>query len=69
MGNIVWYAETGMKQNTVVRFDPATEKFQSWLIPSGGGIVRNMMPAKDGNVWLACSGVKTLALVEVKKSN
>ena len=60
VGSIIWYAETGMKQNTIVRFDPATEKFQTWLIPSGGGVVRNMMPDKNGNVWIAGSGVKTI---------
>ena len=26
--------------NPIVRFDPKTEKFQSWAIPSGGGVVR-----------------------------
>lgn len=65
VGNIVWYCETGMKQNTVVRFDPATETFQSWLIPSGGGVVRNMMPDKNGNVWIAGSAAKTIAEVQV----
>jgi virginiamycin B lyase len=54
-----------MKQNTIVRFDPATEKFQTWLIPSGGGVIRNMMPDKDGNVWIAGSGVKTIGEVQV----
>ena len=68
VGNIVWYAETAMKQNTVVRFDPATEKFQTWVIPSGGGVVRNMMPDKDGNLLLACHGANTIAEVQVKKN-
>ena len=30
------------KPNTIVRFDLQTEKFQSWPIPGGGDIVRNM---------------------------
>ena len=38
----VWYNESGAKPNTIVRFDPKTEKFQSWAIPGGGDIVRNM---------------------------
>jgi hypothetical protein len=25
-------------------FDRKTEKFQTWIIPSGGGVVRNMIP-------------------------
>jgi virginiamycin B lyase len=38
----LWYNESGAKPNTIVRFDPLTEKFQSWIIPGGGDIVRNM---------------------------
>jgi virginiamycin B lyase len=65
--NIVWYSESGVRPNTVVRFDPATEKFQTWVIPSGGGVVRNMMADRDGNLWLACSGVNGIAEVAVKR--
>ncbi len=68
VGNIVWYCETGVKPNTVVRFDYRTEKFQTWLIPSGGGTVRNMMPTPEGNLWLATSGVNGIAMVEVKSN-
>ncbi|PYR33124.1 MAG: cytochrome C, partial [Acidobacteria bacterium] len=49
-------------------FDPQTEKFQSWVIPSGGGVVRNMMANRAGNLVLACSGVNRVALVEVSKA-
>ena len=66
IGNIIWYSESGVKPNTVVRFDPKTEKFQTWVIPSGGGVVRNMMATPQGNLWLACSGVNGIAFVEVK---
>jgi len=62
----VWYSESGVRPNTLVRFDPQTQRFQTWAIPSGGGIVRNMMPTRDGNLALACSGVNRVALVRVK---
>lgn len=62
---IVWYVESGVAPNMVVRFDPATGKFQSWPIPSGGGVVRHMVTASDGSLWLACSGVDKMAHVEV----
>jgi virginiamycin B lyase len=62
----VWYSESGIRPNTLVRFDPATEKFQTWVIPSGGGVVRNMMVTLDGNLVMACSGVNRVALVEVQ---
>lgn len=64
--HIVWDVETGVSPNMLVRFDPATERFQSWPIPSGGGVVRHMVAAPDGTLWLACSGVDRLARVNVK---
>ena len=66
VGNIVWYVETGVRPNMLVRFDPATETFQSWTIPSGGGVVRHMVTGPDGTLWLACSGVDRIAHVEIK---
>jgi len=65
VGTVVWYSESGVRDDTLVRFDTETEEFQSWLIPSGGGVVRNMMATADGNLVLACSGVNRVALVEV----
>jgi virginiamycin B lyase len=64
----MWYSESNTKPNTLVRFDTKTEKFQTWIIPSGGGVVRNMVSTPDGNLWLACSGVNGIAFVEVKTS-
>jgi uncharacterized protein GlcG (DUF336 family) len=69
VGNIVWYVETGVSPNMLVRFDPATERFQSWPIPSGGGVVRHMVAASDGTLWLACSGVDRIARVVVKSQD
>jgi virginiamycin B lyase len=63
----IWYTESAVKPNTLVRFDLATQKFQTWPIPSGGGVVRNMMPMPDGTgIVMACSGVNRIALAEVK---
>jgi len=66
--DIVWYSESAVSPNTLVLFDPKTEKFQTWTIPSGGGVVRNMMSTKDGNLVLACSGRNRVAFVEVKNT-
>lgn len=63
----VWYSESGVQPNTVVMFDPATEKFQTWPIPSGGGVVRNVSVTKDGNLALALSGVNKIGLVEIRR--
>jgi virginiamycin B lyase len=62
----VWYSESGVRPNTLVRFDPATERFQTWAIPSGGGVVRNMMVTRDGNIAMAESGVNRIALAVVE---
>ncbi|MBI1778234.1 MAG: cytochrome C [Proteobacteria bacterium] len=66
LDDVIWYSESGVKPNTIVRFDRKTEAFQSWPIPSGGGVVRNMMTTRDGKLALACSGVNGLALVEIR---
>ena len=67
INDVLWYSESGVRPNTIVRFDPETEKFQSWAIPSGGGVVRNVSLAKNGDLWLAGSAASTLVRVEFKK--
>jgi virginiamycin B lyase len=66
VNGVVWYCETGVRPNTLVRFDPKTEKFQTWIIPAGGGVVRNMMHFADGKLALAESAENVVALVTVK---
>ncbi len=62
----VWYSESGAKPTTIVRFDPATETFQSWAIPGGGDIVRNMDVNRDGNPVMANSLVNQVGLIEIR---
>jgi virginiamycin B lyase len=62
----LWYCESGANPNTIVRFDPKTEQFQSWPIPGGGDIVRNMDVGRDGNPILANSLANQVGIVEVK---
>jgi virginiamycin B lyase len=64
----IWYSESGVEPNTLVRFDPATSAFQKWDIPSGGGVVRHMVTAPNGDLLLACSGVDKVARVRIRKS-
>jgi len=66
VGDVVWYSESNTKPNTIVRFDSKTEKFQTWAIPSGGGVVRNMVHTPDGNLWITCSGMNRIGEVHVK---
>jgi virginiamycin B lyase len=61
---MVWYSESGATPNTIVRFDPRTEEFARTKIPSGGGTVRNMAATSDGRIYLACSGVNKVGVVQ-----
>ena len=66
----VWYNESGQRPDALVRFDPKTETFQSWAIPSGGvhaGIVRHMRPTKDGNLLIHQSSTNRIILVTLAK--
>jgi len=62
----VWYSESGIVPNSLVRFEPATERFQTWNIPSGGGVVQ-ISVTKDGDLALAESSVNKIALVKITK--
>jgi virginiamycin B lyase len=61
---MVWYSESGVKPNTIIRFDPKTGVFARAAIPSGGGVVRNMAATSDGRVYIACSGVDKVGVVQ-----
>jgi virginiamycin B lyase len=67
ISDVIWYSESEAKPNTVVRFDPKTQKFQSWTIPGGGNIVRNTDVTKDGDFVLANSLVNSVTLVTIPK--
>ena len=62
----VWYSESGLKPNTLVRFDPGAQAFAREEIPSGGGVVRNMVATPTGYLFLACSGVNKVAVVKTR---
>jgi virginiamycin B lyase len=59
---VVWYSESGVQPNTLVRFDPATRRFEVMPIPSGGGVVRNLVATPQGQLYLACSGANRVAV-------
>jgi len=63
----VWCSESGVKPNTLVRFDTKSESFSTEPIPSGGGVVRNMVATPNGKLYLACSGVNKVAVVDLSR--
>jgi virginiamycin B lyase len=55
MDGAIWYNESGVRPDMLVRFDPDTETFQSWPLQSGGvqaGIHRNGHVTRDGRSLL-----------------
>lgn len=56
--DIVWLSDFGA--NAVVRFDPKSEKFTVYPLPSRGAAVRQIL-GRRGEVWLPESGVNKIA--------
>ena len=65
--DIVWYNESNQRPDALVRFDPKTEKFQSWAIPSGYGIIRNMAVSPDGNLLIHQTMSNRIGVVTIPK--
>ena len=63
--DVIWYNESGMRPDALVRFNPRTEAFQSWAIPSGVGIVRNMWKTEAGNLLIHQSSSNRIGLVKI----
>ena len=53
--------------DALVRFDPKTEKFQSWAIPSGVGIIRHMRKTPDGNLTIHQTSTNRIGLAIIGK--
>ena len=64
---VVWYNESGMRPDALVRFDPNTEGFQSWAIPSGVGIIRNVWVTQDKNLLIHQSSSNRIGLVRIPR--
>jgi len=70
VNGIVWYNESGVRPDPLVRFDPKTETFQSWPIPSGGiyaGIWRHGRATREGNLLIHQSSTNRIILVTPKQ--
>ncbi len=65
--DVVWYNESGMRPDALVRFEPESETFQSWAIPSGVGIVRNTWVTEEGNLLIHQSSTNKIGLVKIPR--
>jgi len=65
---IIWYNESGVRPDMLVRFDSATEEFQSWAIPSGNvyaGIIRHMRKTRDDDIMIHQSSTNRIMRVNL----
>ena len=68
----VWYNESAQRPDALVRFDPVTETFQSWPVPSGGiyaGMIRHMRPTREGNLLIHQTSTNRIYEVNVKSGS
>lgn len=63
--DVVWYNESGMRPDALVRFDPKSETFQSWAIPSGVGIVRHVWVTREGDLLIHQSSSNRVGRVRI----
>ena len=61
----VWFNESNQRPDALVRFDPKTERFQSWPIPSGYGIVRNMWVTRAGDLLIHQTSSNRIGVVRI----
>ncbi len=59
----VWLTDFGA--NALVRFDPKTERFESFPLPSGNAQVRQIL-GRHGEVWGAESGTDKLVVIRTR---
>src|SRR5215208_3794957 len=66
MNGGVWYNESGVRPDALVRFDIKSETFQSWPIPSGrihAGIWRHGRSTREGNLLIHQSATNRIIQV------
>ena len=63
---VVWAFSIAVPAHVQVTFDDWMVPFQKWNIPSGGGVVRHMVTAPNGELLLAYSGVNKVGCVRIR---
>lgn len=63
----VWYCETGIQPQNIIRFNPGSSTFSRAPIPFATGVVNSMAATPDGRIYFAGSDVDKVGAVEVAK--
>jgi virginiamycin B lyase len=66
IGDIVWYVESKALPNTLVRFDPRSETFQTFAIPSGYAIVRDLAVTANGDLAFAADVTNRIGIADIE---
>ena len=66
--DVVWYNESGQRPDALVRFDPESEAFQSWAIPSGIGIIRHVWVTQNKELLIHQSSSNRIGRVTILNS-
>ena len=64
----IWFTESEVQPNVLVRFDLKSETMQTWPVPSRGAVVRHMV-ATGSTLWLACSGTGVVVRARVMSTS
>jgi virginiamycin B lyase len=62
----VWLTDFG--SNSLVRFDPARQRFKVFRLPRQGANVRQLL-GRDGEVWGAESGTDRLVVARARRGS
>jgi len=60
----IWY--TGQKANVVGRFDPKTEQFKEFALPTPGSGPHGVIADKDGNIWYTGNAAALIGKIDPK---
>jgi len=71
--DVIWYDESGKRPDALVRFDPKTEAFQSWVIPSEqgfyGAIARHGRATSDGDLLLHQGSSNNIMRINISEAD
>lgn len=65
IGDVIWYVETETVPNTLVRFDPNIERFQSWPVPSGYAQIRDLAVTPEGDIAFATGTTNRIGIADI----
>lgn len=60
----IWY--TGQRANVVGRFDPSTQQFKEYTLPTPNSGPHGLQPDKDGNIWYTGNSAALIGKIDAK---